>query len=140
MIAKLSAEMEQLKKQLAVASLSVKEGQGSNDIETKVLELEAQNRDIAKMLIKKEGELEESRLQIKKLSKQIKAASEDEKEVDDEKEWTEALEEKDRLLEEKCAEIEELKLQWETERAELIKPALNQVNLQLEELKQTVRT
>lgn len=49
------------------------------------------------------------------------------------------LQEKDRLLQEKQCQLEELKGQWETERAELVRPALQQVNSQLEELKETVR-
>lgn len=49
------------------------------------------------------------------------------------------LQEKDRLLQEKQCQLEELKGQWESERAELVKPALQQVNSQLEELKETVR-
>ncbi|KAG1077728.1 hypothetical protein G6F42_024657 [Rhizopus arrhizus] len=47
------------------------------------------------------------------------------------------LAEKDKLLQDQQAQLEELKSQWEAERAELIKPALEQVTAQLEELKQT---
>ncbi|KAI7901114.1 uncharacterized protein BX663DRAFT_514982 [Cokeromyces recurvatus] len=61
----------------------------------------------------------------------------DNNEIIDETCYKQLLEEKDRLLQEKQVEIEELKFQWETERAELIKPALEQVVAQLEELKET---
>lgn len=137
-IAKLSSEVEQLKKQLTVASLSVKEEQGNDNNEAELLQLKTQNEEIAARLMKKETELEESTLQIQKLL--ITSQNNSEGEENCEGQVMQLLEEKDRLLEEKCSEIEELKLQWETERAELIKPALNQVNLQLEELKETVRT
>ncbi|KAI8969086.1 hypothetical protein BDF20DRAFT_839044 [Mycotypha africana] len=45
--------------------------------------------------------------------------------------------EKDSLLEKKQLELEQYKQQWEIERAELTKPALEQVTKQLEELRDT---
>ncbi|KAI8636990.1 hypothetical protein BD408DRAFT_70570 [Parasitella parasitica] len=47
------------------------------------------------------------------------------------------LAEKEQLLQKQQAQLEELKSQWEAERAELSKPALEQVTAQLEELRET---
>ncbi|OBZ91478.1 hypothetical protein A0J61_00477 [Choanephora cucurbitarum] len=47
------------------------------------------------------------------------------------------LEEKDKFIYQQKAEFDELKAQWEVERAELVRPALEQVTEQLDELKRT---
>ncbi|KAG2233324.1 hypothetical protein INT48_007760 [Thamnidium elegans] len=111
-ISKQAAELDQLRKEVSIKSLSV-----SDPIETRSQELEKL--------------LEERNQQIQELVDRLNIDCEQDNQIHLE------LQEKDRLLQEKQCQLEELKAQWESERAELIKPALQQVNTQLEELKET---
>lgn len=58
---------------------------------------------------------------------------------DELEELQQQLEEKNKLIYLQKVEFEELKAQWESERAELVRPALEQVTEQLDELRRTVR-
>ncbi|GAA5804058.1 hypothetical protein HPULCUR_009544 [Helicostylum pulchrum] len=111
-ISKQAAELDQLRKEVSIKSLSV-----SDPTETRSQELEKL--------------LEERNLQIQELMDRLNIDCEQDNQIHLE------LQEKDRLLQEKQCQLEELKGQWETERAELVRPALQQVNSQLEELKET---
>jgi DNA repair exonuclease SbcCD ATPase subunit len=86
---------------------------------------------------KEEGQEQE----IKKTDNDHQQQQQQQMEADKEKEdMYQQLEEKDRMLHDMQMKLEELQIQWEAERAELVKPALEQVNAQLEELKETVST
>ncbi|GAA5816436.1 hypothetical protein MFLAVUS_009965 [Mucor flavus] len=111
-ISKQAAELDQLRKEVSIKSLSV-----SDPTETRSQELEKL--------------LEERNQQIQELVDRLNIDCEQDNQIHLE------LQEKDRLLQEKQCQLEELKGQWESERAELVKPALQQVNSQLEELKET---
>lgn len=179
LIAKQTAELEQLRQQLnakaketsppsslkevledEVITLDVKKATShsssirsnntsrSNKRDTRfiLMDLEVRNQETLSDLAQKEAMLEESKQQIQELLKRVEleqkkeenGAAEDSDVSSNSEMYLQQLEEKDKLLMDKQNQLEELKLKWEAERAELIKPALDQVNLQLEELKETV--
>lgn len=133
--------------QLSIAEPAPKEDQGNKETTLALLSLEARNKETLSTLAEKEALLEKKEQQLQELMQKMS--------LQQEKSMTNAVEsasiksvehddlynqlaEKDKLLQDQQAQLEELKSQWEAERAELIKPALEQVTAQLEELKQTV--
>lgn len=115
------AEIEQLKTQLSATSTEA----------LQLVELEQKHEEMVSELAAKEVELEETKKEIESLKEMLDSLQQEGK-------TAQLLAEKDRLLKEKEAEMEAMQLQWENERAELVKPALAQVTSQLEELKETV--
>lgn len=163
-IAKQTSELEKLRQQLnesVTCQLSIaestttapsKEDQGnSNETTMALLSLEARNKETLSTLAEKEALLEKKEQQLQELTQRmnrqqqqqentstgthVESASTVSVEHDD---LYNQLAEKDKLLQDQQAQLEELKSQWEAERAELVKPALEQVTAQLEELKETV--
>ncbi|KAL7330902.1 hypothetical protein PS15p_203178 [Mucor circinelloides] len=153
-IAKQTSELEKLRQQLnesvtcqlSVAEPAPKEDQGNNETTQALLSLEARNKETLSTLAEKEALLEKKEQQLQELMQ--KMSQQQEKSMTNAVESTSIksvehddlynqLAEKDKLLQEQQAQLEELKSQWEAERAELVKPALEQVTAQLEELKQT---
>ncbi|EPB83142.1 hypothetical protein HMPREF1544_10127 [Mucor circinelloides 1006PhL] len=153
-IAKQTSELEKLRQQLnesvtcqlSIAEPAPKEDQGNKETTLALLSLEARNKETLSTLAEKEALLEKKEQQLQELMQKMS--------LQQEKSMTNAVEsasiksvehddlynqlaEKDKLLQDQQAQLEELKSQWEAERAELIKPALEQVTAQLEELKQT---
>ncbi|CEG84489.1 hypothetical protein RMATCC62417_18285 [Rhizopus microsporus] len=114
------AEIEQLKTQLSATSTEVPQ----------LVELEQKHEEMASELAAKEAELEETKKEVESLKEMLDSLQQEGK-------TAQLLAEKDRLLKEKETEMEAMQLQWENERAELVKPALAQVTSQLEELKET---
>lgn len=144
-IAKQTAELEQLRKELSIKSMEIppprqeeqdEKNSVKEDLQAELLDLETRNKETLSTLAEKETLLEESNQQLQELLKRVNIDCLPEEERDNE--IYQQLEEKDRLLQDKENQLEELKAQWEAERAELIKPALQQVTSQLEELKETV--
>ncbi|KAF1801403.1 hypothetical protein FB192DRAFT_1437668 [Mucor lusitanicus] len=162
-IAKQTSELEKLRQQLneyVTCQLSIaestttapsKEDQGnSNETTMALLSLEARNKETLSTLAEKEALLEKKEQQLQELTQRmnrqqqqqentstgthVESASTVSVEHDD---LYNQLAEKDKLLQDQQAQLEELKSQWEAERAELVKPALEQVTAQLEELKET---
>ncbi|KAG1052476.1 hypothetical protein G6F43_005394 [Rhizopus delemar] len=115
-ITKQTAEIEQLKSQLTAAGHSP--------------ELEEKHKETLAELATKEALLEETKKEMESLRETLESLQQKDQ-------TAQLLAEKDKLLKEKECELETLQLQWENERAELIKPALAQVTTQLEELKET---
>lgn len=115
------AEIEQLKTQLSATSTEA----------LQLVELEQKHEEMVSELAVKEVELEETKKEVESLKEMLDSLQQEGK-------TAQLLAEKDRLLKEKEAEMEAMQLQWENERAELVKPALAQVTSQLEELKETV--
>lgn len=115
------AEIEQLKTQLSATSTEA----------LQLVELEQKHEEMVSELAAKEVELEETKKEVESLKEMLDSLQQEGK-------TAQLLAEKDRLLKEKEAEMEAMQLQWENERAELVKPALAQVTSQLEELKETV--
>ncbi|KAI9476463.1 MAG: hypothetical protein EXX96DRAFT_610242 [Benjaminiella poitrasii] len=149
-IARQTTELEQLREELHKAS-SCQMSIGVNDHETKLLEPDIRNKEGRN---EKESSLEESKIykqpSLKKIVQDDNSATfdyttsnratlkkEDKGHDSNEDYYKQALEEKDKLLREKQLEIKELKMQWEAEKAELVKPVLEQVTAQLDELKET---
>ncbi|RCI02704.1 hypothetical protein CU098_008332 [Rhizopus stolonifer] len=113
LITKQSSEIEQLKQELTTIKLSDKERQELLEkSQQRIQELESVQQEavVSSLSVQDPIPLEELQSQ---------------------------LEEKDKVIDRQQAEFEKLKAQWEIERAELAKPALEQVSAQLEELKQT---
>lgn len=137
-IEKQNNELLQLREKLS-KSLSI---QSIGEENSKLIELETRNKQTLAELAEKEAQLEKSQKYIEDLLKKINvenSSMEANDLCDIEMEVIQTkLIEKEKLLHDKEVEMEELKLQWEAERAELVKPALDQVTAQLEELKQTV--
>lgn len=96
-----------------------------------LVELEQKHEEMVSELAAKEVELEETKKEVESLKEMLDSLQQEGK-------TAQLLAEKDRLLKEKENEMEAMQLQWENERAELVKPALAQVTSQLEELKETV--
>lgn len=117
MIAKQKSELEQLKNQLTTTN--------------KAQEIEAQHKQTLSELAAKETQLEE-------IKKEMQALKETLELIQQEDQTAHLLAEKDKLIKEKECELETLQIQFENERAELVKPALAQVTSQLDELKETV--
>lgn len=148
-IAKQTVELEQLRKQITVNSLSITEDKidGNKDAqEAELLELKARYEDVLSTLKDNEALIEEMRKgnSVKNKAEEKDHSSRNSQEDDMHNnnnnldQLQQLLEEREKLLEEKDSQIEEMKMQWEIERAELVKPALQQVNSQLEELRETV--
>ncbi|KAI9281572.1 hypothetical protein BY458DRAFT_575029 [Sporodiniella umbellata] len=81
--------------------------------------------------------LEIKEIQLKRIQEELDTLKKTLASLQQESLAAQLLIEKDRLLEEKQKEMEALKVQYENEKAELVKPALVQVNSQLDELKET---
>jgi DNA repair exonuclease SbcCD ATPase subunit len=113
---------------LAALRQKIQSGSNTESIENRLAELNTQHQQTLVNLEQKEVLLQEKEAELEKLGK--------------EKSSTDVLQtivaEKDRLLESKENEIKELQDNWQNERAELIKPALEGVSSQLEQLKRTV--
>ncbi|KAG0744842.1 hypothetical protein G6F57_003915 [Rhizopus arrhizus] len=116
MIAKQKSELEQLKNQLTTTN--------------KAQEIETQHKQTLSELAAKETQLEE-------IKKEMQALKETLELIQQEDQTAHLLAEKDKLIKEKECELETLQIQFENERAELVKPALAQVTSQLDELKET---
>lgn len=146
-IAKQTVELEQLRKQITVNSLSITEEKSNGDKdaqESELLELKARYEEVLSTLKDKKALIEEMKKDnlVKNKAEKDHSPRNSQDDMhnnnDNLDQLQQLLEEKERLLEEKDNQIEEMKMQWETERAELVKPALQQVNSQLEELRETV--
>ncbi|GAN11103.1 hypothetical protein MAM1_0472d10660 [Mucor ambiguus] len=164
-IAKQTSELEKLRQQLnesVTSQLSIaesttaapKEDQSHNNETTMaLLSLEARNKETLSTLAEKEVLLEKKEQQLQELMQRMNQQQQQQQQqasttitlaeesasitsVDHDALYNQ-LAEKDKLLQDQQAQLEELKSQWEAERAELIKPALEQVTAQLEELKET---
>ncbi|KAK4521222.1 Golgi to ER traffic- protein [Mucor velutinosus] len=161
-IAKQTSELEKLRQQLnesVTCQLSIaestavpKEDQGNGETTMALLSLEARNKETLATLAEKEALLEKKEQQLQELMQKMHQQQQQQQQestmtttavesasstsVEHEDLYTQ-LAEKDKLLQDQQAQLEELKAQWEAERAELIKPALKQVTAQLEELKET---
>lgn len=123
-------------------SISEPNDDGKNETRLALLSLEARNRETLSTLAEKETLLEKSEQQLQELMNKMNQESNEAAETTSvksvEHDLYNQLAEKDKLLQDQQVQLEELKSQWEAERAELIKPALEQVTAQLEELKETV--
>ncbi|CAM0140566.1 hypothetical protein VKS41_006585 [Umbelopsis sp. WA50703] len=132
-IAQQNAELEQLRQQLQVqASLSSSTpvaNEENEDIQKLLLEKE-------ELLKGKESELEQLRLQLQ-TEKDVPSivVGNGEEENDQTQDVKKRLEEQEELLKSKQEELEELKHRLEVEQAEAAKPALAEVQEQLELLK-----
>jgi uncharacterized protein with gpF-like domain len=137
-IEKQNNELLQLRQKLHKSTSSQNLGDGT---QRKLLELETRNKETLAELAEKEEELSKSQKYIEDLLKKVTVDScslqDDMSDTEREVIQTKLLE-KEKLLQDKEIEMEELKSQWEAEKAELIKPALDQVTAQLNELKETV--
>ncbi|KAL9538851.1 hypothetical protein MBANPS3_010635 [Mucor bainieri] len=162
-IAKQTSELEKLRQQLnesVTCQLSIaesttaafKEDQGaSNETTMALLSLEARNKETLSTLAEKEALLEKKEQQLQELMQRMNQQQQSQPQDSTTDNSAESasitsveqgdlynqLAEKNKLLQDQQAQLEELKSQWEAERAELIKPALEQVTAQLEELKET---
>ncbi|KAI8341064.1 hypothetical protein BC941DRAFT_467126 [Chlamydoabsidia padenii] len=96
------------------------------DPEKTLAKLKSQHQETLLSLKQKEQELQEREAEIEKL--RGKSKNEDLQSI---------LDEKDKLIQLKESQIKEMKLNWEDERAQLIKPALEGISHQLEQLKRT---
>ncbi|KAG1446392.1 hypothetical protein G6F56_009584 [Rhizopus delemar] len=117
-IAKQTTELEKLRNQLTETS------------GTQTQEMEEQYKQALSDIEAKEALLEESKKEMAALKETLES-------IQQESQTAQLLAEKDKLLKEKEDELENIQHQWESERAELVKPALAQVTCQLEELKET---
>ncbi|KAI7870427.1 hypothetical protein BDF14DRAFT_1774199 [Spinellus fusiger] len=140
-IARQSVELEQLRHQLDESQRKNSIGEPSADIvanKQMLAEMEARNKEIMGALALKEHILEQKQNEINNLLERIE---EDSDEENDEEQRSDLLEqklaEKDRLLRDKEGQLEEWKRQWQSERAELVKPALEEVTLQMNQLRRT---
>ncbi|KAG2194719.1 hypothetical protein INT47_012090, partial [Mucor saturninus] len=133
-ITKQTEELAQLRKELSIKSMEIPQQPSTDDgLQKELCKLESRHKETISTLAEKEALLEETNQRLQELLMH-RADKEDPSE---DNEIYLQLEEKDRLLQEKDLQLEELKAQWNAERAELIKPALQQVTAQLEELKET---
>ncbi|CAO3597807.1 unnamed protein product [Absidia cylindrospora] len=123
-IARQSAELAELRQKLDVS------GKPDSTTETMLAEMEARNRETLSSLQEKEALLQEK-------EKEIEQLAEKSKEKEEEGGYESILAEKDELLQSKEEQIKALQLKWQAERAELVKPALEEVSSQLEQLKKT---
>ncbi|KAI8096580.1 uncharacterized protein BX664DRAFT_355928 [Halteromyces radiatus] len=121
-IARQSAELAHLRQKLDSTN-------NKSDINTEsiVAEMEARNKETLSSLQQKEALLQQKEKEIEQLL--MKAKEEEGLET--------ILAEKNELLQSKEEQIQSLQLKWQAERAELVKPALEEVSLQLEQLKKT---
>ncbi|ORZ25543.1 hypothetical protein BCR42DRAFT_400384 [Absidia repens] len=121
-IARQSAELAELRQKLDSS------GKPDSTTETMLAEMEARNRETLTSLQEKEALLQEKEKEIEQLA---------EKSKDEDGGYQSILAEKDELLQSKEEQIKALQLKWQAERAELVKPALEEVSSQLEQLKKT---
>lgn len=137
-IGKQTEELNQLRKELSIKSLEIPLTPPlQDDLQAKLLDLASRHKETLATLTEKEALLDETNHQLQELLKRADIDCLPNGEERD-NEIYQQLEEKDQLLQDKENQLEELKAQWEAERAELVKPALQQVTAQLEELKETV--
>ncbi|KAI7871361.1 uncharacterized protein EV154DRAFT_112027 [Mucor mucedo] len=138
-ITKQTEELAQLRKELSIKSMEIPQQQSSTDdgLQKELYKLESRHKETISTLAEKEALLEETNQRLQELLMHRADDKESPSEEERDNEIYLQLEEKDRLLQEKDLQLEELKAQWNAERAELIKPALQQVTAQLEELKET---
>jgi hypothetical protein len=94
-------------------------------------EMEERNRETLSSLNQKEALLKQKEKEIEELIQVMKEKEEDGG-------LQSILAEKDELLQSKEEQIKALQLKWKAERAELVKPALEEVSSQLDQLKKTV--
>lgn len=94
-------------------------------------EMEERNRETLSSLNQKEALLKQKEKEIEELIQVMKTKEEDGG-------LQSILAEKDELLQSKEEQIKALQLKWQAERAELVKPALEEVSSQLDQLKKTV--
>lgn len=141
-IAKQTAELEQLRSRISNSPSILSIAKESEDSRKILEDLEKRNQETSASLAQKEAILENKEKEIQELLKRVDGlqTSNDEN-VSLEKKTENSIElelaEKEKMLSEKEKQLKELQLQWQTERAELTKPALEQVTRQLEELKET---
>ncbi|KAI8063466.1 hypothetical protein BC940DRAFT_327327 [Gongronella butleri] len=121
-IARQSAELARLREQLDTNKSEY------SSIEQLLADMEKRNRDNMSNLQKKEELLAKREEELESVMRKMEA---------DDGNVKHKLAAKDELLETKEQELAELKQQWQSERAELIKPALQEVTEQLDQLKRT---
>ncbi|KAI8875858.1 hypothetical protein K501DRAFT_142577, partial [Backusella circina FSU 941] len=145
-IAKQTAELEHLRSQVSSSPFILSITKENGDSQKVLEDLEKRNQETSVSLAQKEAILESKEKEIQELLKKMDVlqgqTSLDENGFSEKRtEHSMQLElaEKEKLLSEKEQQLRELQLQWQTERAELTKPALEQVTKQLEELKETNR-
>ncbi|KAI9300146.1 hypothetical protein BJ944DRAFT_244475 [Cunninghamella echinulata] len=126
-IARQSAELAQLRQQLDSTANNSSNNKSIED-EEMITEMEKRNKETLATLQQKEHLLEEKEREIQLLLSKMNHEEEVESKL---------LAEKEELLQSKEEQIKELQLQWQAERAELIKPALEEVSAQLDQLKKT---
>lgn len=142
-IARQSAELAQLRQQLDSTKNNLSTEQLISEMEerNKVTLATLQQKEL--LLQQKEKEIENLLSKMNNIQEEVEDENDenDNDENDDEKlkESNKLLAEKEELLQSKEEQIKELQLQWQAERAELIKPALEEVTSQLDQLKKTVK-
>ncbi|KAF7726909.1 hypothetical protein EC973_008204 [Apophysomyces ossiformis] len=126
-IARQSAELEHLRQKLEQTPAPPQPSQ-ETDVKSVLEKLESSNRETLEKLQQKESLLEQREKEIQELMHKIgqNGTTAETK-----------LAEKDELLREKEKQLEELQIKWKAEHAALVKPALDEVTSQLEQLKKT---
>ncbi|KAG0164965.1 hypothetical protein DFQ28_009834 [Apophysomyces sp. BC1034] len=125
-IARQSVELEQLRQRLEQTPTQ-KQPQ-ETDVKSVLENLESSNRESLAKLQQKEALLEQREKEIQELMQKI---------GDNGTTAENKLAEKDELLRTKEKQLEEMQMKWKAERAELVKPALEEVTFQLDRLKIT---
>ncbi|KAF7728164.1 SH3 domain binding glutamic acid-rich protein-like [Apophysomyces ossiformis] len=128
-ISRQSAELEHLRQQL-------NKTQESESVSETLNELERKNKETLAALEQKETMLKQRETEMAELLQKLEQEKEKEKE---EKACADQLAERDALLRSKEQELEELQLKWKAEQAAMVKPALDEVTKQMEELKKAIQ-
>ncbi|ORX47443.1 hypothetical protein DM01DRAFT_1396320 [Hesseltinella vesiculosa] len=120
-IARQSAELARLREQLDTNKSEY------SSFEQAVVEMEKRNAENLQNLLQKEKLLQDRETELEQVILKM----------DQEGQIKNQLAEKSELLQTKEEELNSLKLQWQKERAELVRPALDEVTSQLDQLKRT---